>query len=196
MVGWKTVIDMRGKVVGRLTVLEYDYTNKNGFAVWLCICSCGRQCSVVGAKLRRPIALRTQSCGCIRNEKGAERFRLWHQKKKEGERQMFGKSEVKKRTSAEILTEMQAAMMKAIDELGGRRDISLEAVQTSAVSTVPSIAMLVVQSVAQRRLRADAAVQGSADSLASGPSNIVKEVTAVSKAKRFLFGENDPMLRR
>lgn len=85
---------------------------------------------------------------------------------------MFG-SESKK-NSAEILEELAAKIRSTVNELGDRRDISLEAVQTNALAKVPSIAMLVVAAVGARRATSDARVQGSGDATGSGPSNFVR----------------------
>ena len=86
---------------------------------------------------------------------------------------MFGK-EPQKRTSFDILDELAANIRGAVNELGDRRDISLEAVQTNAALCVPSICMLVVGAVGARRASADAKVQGSGDVAGSGPSNYVR----------------------
>lgn len=80
----------------------------------------------------------------------------------------------KQRTSAEILEELAASIRGAVEELGDRRDISLEAVQTNAAIYVPSIVMLVVAAVGARRAQADARVQGGGDATSSGPSNYVR----------------------
>lgn len=59
-----------GQVFGRLTVIAEGETKrmgaaKNPYRHWVCQCSCGQQCSVVGAKLA---AGKTQSCGCLYRE--------------------------------------------------------------------------------------------------------------------------------
>ncbi len=63
--------DMTGLRFGRLLVLS-RLPNKHE-ACWLCQCDCGAKASVLGSKLR---AGDTQSCGCLRREKTAERGRI------------------------------------------------------------------------------------------------------------------------
>ncbi len=57
-------IDLTGQVFGRLTVLNYEYTNR-GAAYWKCVCSCGDETVVNSYKLRSG---RTRSCGCLMKE--------------------------------------------------------------------------------------------------------------------------------
>ncbi len=57
------LLDMTGKVCGRLTVLHRDGSGKDGKAKWACSCTCGNTVSVVGKKLRTG---ETKSCGCLR----------------------------------------------------------------------------------------------------------------------------------
>lgn len=57
-----------GNVYGRLTVLEFSRTDKNG-KHWLCRCSCGIEKTVPGHKLT---SAHTRSCGCLRREVSAE----------------------------------------------------------------------------------------------------------------------------
>lgn len=52
-------IDMAGMVYGRLIVQHADGPD------WLCLCTCGRTCTVSRKLL---ITGRTQSCGCLRKE--------------------------------------------------------------------------------------------------------------------------------
>jgi hypothetical protein len=81
---------------------------------------------------------------------------------------MLGR-EPRKRTSADIIGELQTAIRSAIEELGQRRDITMEAVHTSASQITPGIAMLLVESVGRQRAKNDARVQGTnADVFASG----------------------------
>ena len=56
-------LDMSGKKFCRLTVLEYAYNDRNGFAVWRCNCDCGNVIEAVGRDLRSG---HTKSCGCLR----------------------------------------------------------------------------------------------------------------------------------
>jgi hypothetical protein len=59
--------DETGKRYGRLTVLRRD-GNKEGAAVWLCLCDCGRQHRVTGRNLRSGGTL---SCGCLQRERSS-----------------------------------------------------------------------------------------------------------------------------
>jgi hypothetical protein len=54
-------VDMKGQKFSRLTVIERAPSDKDGNAMWLCICSCGNRLIVLGRSLRRN---RTKSCGC------------------------------------------------------------------------------------------------------------------------------------
>lgn len=61
------IVDMTGQRIGRLTVLERDFSKK-GVAYWICQCDCGNKVSIRGSNLRdknHP----TQSCGCLNKEK-------------------------------------------------------------------------------------------------------------------------------
>lgn len=65
------LIDLHEKKYGKLTVIEKS--GKQGReTTWLCRCECGNTTIVTGGNLR---AGRTQSCGCIRNEKSKERLK-------------------------------------------------------------------------------------------------------------------------
>lgn len=55
------MIDMAGRVCGRLTVLERASNRDDTKAYWKCRCACGKETVVSGDKLRRG----RQSCGCI-----------------------------------------------------------------------------------------------------------------------------------
>lgn len=57
--------DLTGQRYGRLTVVEFAGTAKNGNAQWLCQCDCGNTAVVDGYRLRRGT---TTSCGCYRRE--------------------------------------------------------------------------------------------------------------------------------
>ncbi len=64
--------DLTGRKFGRWVVIERsDYYNRNTI-MWLCECVCGTKRRVAGISLR---AGRTKSCGCLRIEQNAERFR-------------------------------------------------------------------------------------------------------------------------
>lgn len=55
-------VDMTGKRVGRLTVLEPADVSRAGEQRWHCACDCGKRTIVRGGKLRRA---ETKSCGCL-----------------------------------------------------------------------------------------------------------------------------------
>lgn len=58
------LIDMTGLTFSRLTVVSRA-ENDGTRAVWNCVCSCGKDVSVDGKKLRTG---HTKSCGCYRSE--------------------------------------------------------------------------------------------------------------------------------
>ena len=62
------LIDLIGQKFGRLTVIERDYSKKNG-TYWLCQCECGNQKIVESRNLRRGL---TKSCGCLQKERASE----------------------------------------------------------------------------------------------------------------------------
>lgn len=64
-VGKNALKDETGNRYGRLLVLSKGET-KYGNIYWNCLCDCGKTISVNGYQLRSG---RTQSCGCLRNEK-------------------------------------------------------------------------------------------------------------------------------
>lgn len=64
------IIDLTGKVIGRLTVISRSYAKglpawKITQPQWKCLCSCGKKVVVHGRYLRDGD---TQSCGCIEKE--------------------------------------------------------------------------------------------------------------------------------
>lgn len=59
-------IDLTGQTFGRLTVISYQLTDCYHYALWLCRCSCGSDCTIKGTSLRFG---RTQSCGCLHKER-------------------------------------------------------------------------------------------------------------------------------
>ena len=62
----KPLIDMTGKRVGRLTVLELgEKKGKYTGAFWKCKCDCGRTVTVPGRSLRNG---ETRSCGCLHSD--------------------------------------------------------------------------------------------------------------------------------
>lgn len=54
--------DLTGQQFGQLTILKRDIKRKDR-AYWICECSCGKQISVAGTKLRQG----QQSCGCLKS---------------------------------------------------------------------------------------------------------------------------------
>lgn len=60
-------IDISGQKFGRLLVIGYHGTTgyPNHFALWDCVCDCGRNCIAMGATLK---AGRKRSCGCLLRE--------------------------------------------------------------------------------------------------------------------------------
>ncbi len=57
-----SVTDLTGKRFGRLTVVSRAGSNKQGRAMWLCVCDCGKECCVKGTNLLQG---NTSSCGCL-----------------------------------------------------------------------------------------------------------------------------------
>ena len=62
-------IDMTGRVIGRLLVIEECGRDAHGKALWRCRCECGNEVIVLGYNLRNG---NTTSCGCYRRECSAE----------------------------------------------------------------------------------------------------------------------------
>ena len=62
-------IDMTGRVIGRLLVIEECGRAAHGEALWRCRCKCGNEIIVRGSSLRSE---RTTSCGCYHRERLAE----------------------------------------------------------------------------------------------------------------------------
>ena len=60
-------IDLKGKIFGRWTVLERDFSNPGQGARWICQCSCDKRTirSVKGQALRNG---QSKSCGCLQKE--------------------------------------------------------------------------------------------------------------------------------
>jgi hypothetical protein len=83
------VVNIKGQKFGRLEVLYRIENDKDGNAMWLCSCDCGKELPARGVCLRRG---RVSSCGCLTRElkvKNATRhgmtetkeFRCWSQMK-------------------------------------------------------------------------------------------------------------------
>ena len=64
------VKDISGQRFGRLTVIKRFGSTSTGAATWLCLCDCGKECIVEGAKMRKG---NTRSCGCLHDESARER---------------------------------------------------------------------------------------------------------------------------
>lgn len=60
------LIDLSGKVFGRLTVIREDGRDKHGQKLWLCKCECGNETHVRTGNLRSG---GTSSCGCLASER-------------------------------------------------------------------------------------------------------------------------------
>lgn len=60
-----------GEKFGRLTVIDEAGSDKHKKKLWLCICECGNQITVIGSSL---LCGNTKSCGCLRKEITAERY--------------------------------------------------------------------------------------------------------------------------
>ena len=60
-----------GKKFGRLTVVDFDYTDKYGAYHWLCRCDCGEN-NLVSVRQWNLTSGDTQSCGCIQKERARE----------------------------------------------------------------------------------------------------------------------------
>lgn len=58
------LIDLTGKKIGRLTVLERDRNRTGKGAYWICVCECGNRVSVSGDNLGKNV----NSCGCLRSQ--------------------------------------------------------------------------------------------------------------------------------
>ena len=59
-------IDIKGQRFGKLTAIEYSYTNKDKKAIWKCLCDCGSTHFVAAKDLRSG---NTRSCGCAKLER-------------------------------------------------------------------------------------------------------------------------------
>lgn len=62
--------NMVGKNFGRLKVLGEAGMSVSKKVKWLCLCSCGNECVVVGSDLRNG---HTASCGCLKSERTSQR---------------------------------------------------------------------------------------------------------------------------
>ena len=60
----KNRIDLTGRIIGKLTVIKYEYTIKKT-TYWSCLCECGETKVINGKHLNTQ---KIQSCGCIRRQ--------------------------------------------------------------------------------------------------------------------------------
>jgi hypothetical protein len=60
------LVDMVGRRIGRLLVLERAGLDSRRVATWKCQCDCGAEAIVAGRELRRRRPVR--SCGCLAAE--------------------------------------------------------------------------------------------------------------------------------
>lgn len=58
------IVNMKGKRFGKFTVIEFA-GSKDGYALWKCVCDCGKEKIIRGSGLRSG---NTVSCGCWRKE--------------------------------------------------------------------------------------------------------------------------------
>jgi hypothetical protein len=63
----KRVINLAGKIFGRLTVISFSHISRGGLghACWNCVCECGTEKTIAGNHLRDG---NTVSCGCFARE--------------------------------------------------------------------------------------------------------------------------------
>jgi hypothetical protein len=91
-VGAATAIDMVGRVIGRLTVLERAGSQQlygdMSAALFLCRCQCGTEVVLPGERLRRRTA--PKSCGCLRRELGHRKLAAWRAAKAQHVAQLGG----------------------------------------------------------------------------------------------------------
>lgn len=66
------LIDLTGKVYGRLTVISLQH-RPNGATEWFCKCSCGKNHQARGNQLKRGII---KSCGCFQREDASIKRRI------------------------------------------------------------------------------------------------------------------------
>ena len=72
-------IDLTGEKFGRLTVISFAGTDKNGKVLWHCQCECGNKTIVRSDSLRWGA---TRSCGCLNRECGKKLAEKYNQKRK------------------------------------------------------------------------------------------------------------------
>lgn len=67
--------DLTGQKFGKLTIIEYAYTDNYRRAIWKCQCECGNIVEVRGDMLRNG---NTKSCGCLCTTHHKSNTRLYH----------------------------------------------------------------------------------------------------------------------
>ena len=67
--GCERKLALTGKIFGRLKVVSYNGLNKHKHTMWKCICNCGNEVIVEGARLTLG---HTQSCGCFHRQRISE----------------------------------------------------------------------------------------------------------------------------
>ncbi|PWT39195.1 hypothetical protein DKZ34_09605 [Limosilactobacillus reuteri] len=65
------VLDLRGQQYGELTVIDFSKKDKQGRAIWKCLCSCGVTKDIRAQSLRSGAVI---SCGHIARQKSAKRM--------------------------------------------------------------------------------------------------------------------------
>ncbi len=65
-------IDESGNRYVRLFVLSKAGRNEHRKTLWLCLCDCGTEKTIIGDSLRNG---RTQSCGCLQRELASKRYK-------------------------------------------------------------------------------------------------------------------------
>lgn len=69
-----------GKKFNRLLVLEKTDKREGGSIVWKCLCDCGKECF---ASTRGLTSENKKSCGCLNDERRAERFKKYNDENRE-----------------------------------------------------------------------------------------------------------------
>jgi len=86
-----TFKDMTGERFGRLTVQKPLGTTRTGHKTWGCLCECGKEVVVDGAKIRSG---EVKSCGCLLADRnhglwGTPEYWVWHSMKQRCENPHF-----------------------------------------------------------------------------------------------------------
>jgi len=58
-------VNLVGQRFGRLFVVQKMQVKRRAHILWLCLCDCGRETTVISADIKRG---KTRSCGCLRDE--------------------------------------------------------------------------------------------------------------------------------